>query len=192
MQYKKDNVRRRIIEVGKEEYLENGFRGGNIRTIADKAGVPVGNLYRYFAGKNGLLDAIVAPVYNELPVTIDKLAKAFISRNLSFSEMTPELTKSALELFDKYGAELLILAYRCEKTIYGDFIDKLVAMTSRLIIFYMKTAPSEQQIEFINIISKSFINTVFSLLRDGYERDKLEELLNKLIEFNFNNINNRI
>lgn len=192
MQYKKDSVRRKIMEVGKSEFLENGFRGANIRTIAERAEVPVGNLYRYFDGKAGLLDAIVGPVYTEIPQTIDKLAKLFISQNLSFKEILPALTSSALELFDRYGAEMLILAYGCEKTEYADFIDKLVSKTSKVIIFYMKVTPDEEQTEFANIVSKSFINTLFSLLKSGYERKKLGELIGKLIQFTFNDIENRI
>lgn len=192
MQYKKDNIRKKLIEVGKIEYLQNGFRGANIRSIAERAGVPVGNLYRYFDGKIGLLDAIVSPVYHEIPQTIDKLANVFISQNLSFREITPALTASALELFDRYGAELLILAYGCEKTQYADFIDKLVAMTNKLIISYMKTPPDEDQKEFVSIIGKSFIVTLFTLLKNGYEREKLCEMVNKLIQFTFNDINDRI
>ncbi len=192
MQYKKDSIRNRIIEMGKAEYLENGFKGGNIRSIAECAGVPVGNLYRYFDGKAGLLDAIVSPVYNEIPQTIDKLAKLFISQNITFSEMTPVLAAHVMELFDKYGAEMMILAYGCEKTPYADFIDKIVSMVSKLIIFYMKTPPDEDQREFVNIISKSFVAMVFTLLKNGYERKKLGELLNKLIRYTFTDIYNRI
>ncbi|MCH5164575.1 MAG: TetR/AcrR family transcriptional regulator [Clostridiales bacterium] len=192
MQYKKDNVRRRIIEVGKEEYLENGFRGGNIKTIAEKAGVPVGNLYRYFDGKSGLLDAIVSPVYNEIPSIIDKLAHLFISQNLTFGEFVPVLADSTLQILDMYKAELLILVYRCEKTKYGDFIDKIVVIISSLIMNYMHGEPTADQKEFVAIISKSFITTLFDLIRDGYERERLKELINKLIEFTFFNINDRI
>ena len=84
------------------------------------------------------------------------------------------------------------MAYRCEKTPYADFIDKLVAKTSALIIYYMKDQPTEEQREFISIISKSFINSLFDLLHGDYERERLSELLSKLIQFTFNNINERI
>ena len=192
MQYKKDSVRRRIIEVGKEEYLENGFRGGNIKAIAQKAGVPVGNLYRYFDGKSGLLDAIVSPVYNEIPSIIDKLAHLFISQNLTFSEFVPVLTESTLQMLDIYKSELLILVYRCEKTKYEGFIDKIVAIISSLITSHMHGEPTDDQKEFVAIISRSFITTMFDLIRDGYERERLKELITKLIEFTFHDINDRI
>ncbi len=193
MQYKKADVRQRILDVGKEEYLENGFRGGNIKTIADKAGVPVGNLYRYFDGKSGLLDAIVEPVYNEIPEIINKLANLFISQNyLEFKVVMPIIAENVLKIFDGYKAELLILAYRCEKTKYSDFTDKIVDICSMLIIGYMREEPSEEQREFINIISKNFVASLFGMLREGYERQRLGQLINKLMEFTFDNINNRI
>ncbi len=192
MQYKKENVRNNILEMGKAEFLKNGFRCGKIRSIADRAKVPVGNLYRYFDGKMGLLSTIVGPVYDEVPSTVDKLAKLFISQKISFEEVTPVLAASALELFDRCGAEILILAYGCEDTPYADFTDKLVSMVSKMIVFYMKAPPDEDRLEFVDIISKSFVATLFSLLKSGYERSKLSELLNKLILFTFKDIDNRI
>ncbi len=193
MQYKKADIRQRILDVGKAEYLENGFRGGNIKTIADKAGVPVGNLYRYFDGKSGLLDAIVAPVYNEIPEIINKLANLFISQKyMSFHDIMPILTENVLKLFDNHKAELLILAYRCEKTQYEDFIDKIVSICSNLIVGYVRSDPDEDQKEFISIISRSFVTTLFELFREDYDRNKLGQLINKLMEFTFDNINDRI
>ncbi len=193
MQYKKADIRQRILDVGKEEYLENGFRGGNIKTIADKAGVPVGNLYRYFDGKSGLLDAIVEPVYNEIPEVINKLANLFISQNyLEFKTIMPLIVDNVIKLFDSYKAELLILAYRCEKTRYDDFIDKIVATCKKLIIGYVHVGTDEEQEEFIGIISKSFVTTIFGMLKEGYDRERLTRLINKLMDFTFDNIDNRI
>ena len=63
MQYKKDTVRDNILDAARKEFLAHGFRGGNISVITKDAGVPVGNLYRYFEGKSGVLDAIVKPAY---------------------------------------------------------------------------------------------------------------------------------
>lgn len=63
MQYKKKEVSERILQAGRDEYAEKGFRAGNISVIAANSGVPVGNLYRYFDGKMGLLTAIVRPAY---------------------------------------------------------------------------------------------------------------------------------
>lgn len=192
MQYKKEIVRQKIIEVGKEEFLTNGFRGGNIKSIAEKAGVPVGNLYRYFDGKNGLLGAIVGPVYDEIPNIINKLVQLFVSQNVSFHAITPALTDNALQMFDLYKAELLILVYMCEETPYADFVNKLDKIVSSLIINYMKSEPTEEQIEFIAIISRNFVTTLFDTLKAGYERERLKNLISKLIEFTFNNINDRI
>ena len=192
MQYKKEDVRKRIIDEGKEEYLENGFRGGNIKTIAEKAGVPVGNLYRYFDGKSGLLDAIVSPVYNEIPSIIDNLVQLFVSQNYTFTEIVPALTDNTLRLFEIYRSELLILVYRCEKTQYSDFADKIVAIVESLIIMYMDEPPNEDQKDFVNILSKSFITSLFEMLEEGYDKERLRQLIGKLLKFTFGDINSRI
>lgn len=192
MQYKKANVSKRIIDVGKEEFLENGYRGANIKTIAEKADVPVGNLYRYFDGKSGLLDAIVSPVYNDIPNILIKLARLFMSQSLTFTEVVPVLTENTLQLFDMYKSELLILAYRCEKTKYADFVDKIVGIICELVTSYMRNEPSDEQLEFLGLICKSFITTVFGLLRDGCPRERMSDITAKLIHYTFNDINERI
>lgn len=193
MQYKKENVRQKIIDVGKKEYLENGFRGANIKVIAEKAGVPVGNLYRYFDGKNGLLDAIVSNVYNEIPDMIIRLAQLFMSHDLpDFEKLVPMFTDNALKLFDMYNSELLILMYRCEKTKYGDFPDKLVSIVEGLIKNYMTENPSGDQCEFIKLISRNFISSLFDLLKADYDQQKLRILMSKLLRFTFGDINDRL
>ena len=73
VQYKKEAVREKILDAARKEYLARGFRGGNIGTIAENAGVPIGNLYRYFEGKTGVLDAIVKPAYDALPKLMAEL-----------------------------------------------------------------------------------------------------------------------
>ena len=44
----KDDVKARIIESAKEEFLENSYEKTSMRAIASKSNITVGNLYRYF------------------------------------------------------------------------------------------------------------------------------------------------
>ena len=57
MQVKKKAIENRIFEAGKREFLEKGYQRSSVSRISESAGVPVGNFYRYFDGKKGLLKA---------------------------------------------------------------------------------------------------------------------------------------
>ena len=75
MQIQKEEVRNRIIEAAKQEFLRNGYRRTSMRTIAEQAGVTPGNIYAYFRGKADLLDVITRPTLEELNRLIAEVSK---------------------------------------------------------------------------------------------------------------------
>ena len=46
-----------LLESGVEEFARRGLAGANMRTIADRAGLSVGALYKYYGDKDGLFRA---------------------------------------------------------------------------------------------------------------------------------------
>ena len=54
MQYQKEDVRKRIVDAAKTEFLRVGFYRASMLQISNRARVPIGNLYRYFASKEAL------------------------------------------------------------------------------------------------------------------------------------------
>ncbi|WNS43109.1 TetR/AcrR family transcriptional regulator [Paenibacillus sp. MMS20-IR301] len=57
---------RKLLHNAKMEFMEKGFHGANMRSIAQRAGMTTGAIYRYFATKDALLVALTQPVLNEL------------------------------------------------------------------------------------------------------------------------------
>lgn len=62
MQTLKDDIRQRILDVGRREFSRKGFAKASMRSIASQVGVGVGNLYNYFPSKDRLFCAVLAPV----------------------------------------------------------------------------------------------------------------------------------
>ena len=59
MQYKKDEVKRKLIEAGEEEFFAYGFRNSSVRRIVKAAGTTIGNFYNYFSNKEELFREVV-------------------------------------------------------------------------------------------------------------------------------------
>lgn len=59
MQYKKDEVKNKLIEAGEEEFFVYGFNGSSIRRIVKTAGTTIGNFYNYFSNKEELFNEVV-------------------------------------------------------------------------------------------------------------------------------------
>ena len=56
----------RILECAKEEFMEKGFEGASMRTIAEKAGYTTGMLYGRFADKSQLFKELVGEAADKL------------------------------------------------------------------------------------------------------------------------------
>jgi TetR/AcrR family transcriptional repressor of nem operon len=57
-----EDTRRRILQAAFEEFYKNGFQGGSLNHIVDKAGTTKGALFHHFQGKNDLGYAVVEEV----------------------------------------------------------------------------------------------------------------------------------
>lgn len=190
MQYKKKDINDRILDAGRNEYFTKGFRAGNISVIAANSGVPVGNLYRYFDGKGGLLDAIVRPAYNEIPKLVENLASFDTAPELD--EFLPKLITELLDAFDKYGKEIIILCDKCATTRYEDFSEKLVASVNKVVLLKISGQPTDFDRLMSELISTAFINSLLDLLRKGLDRETMEKTVEKLLVFYFRDFNERV
>lgn len=191
MQYRKEEVNNKILEAGKLEYSVKGFRAGNISTIAQNAGVPVGNLYRYFDGKLGLLDAIVKPAYNEVPKLLIQMQKVQVLDSDSLEKIMPMLLDSLLCFFDKFGKELLILIDNCASTKYEDFGKDILAQVTRVVQSKLYPDPTDIEVQMATAISKAFLNSLFDLLRNDTDRSITYQMMLRLIKFYFYDVNLR-
>lgn len=60
------STRARILEAGKAEFLQSGFKNASLRTIARAAGVTTGAIYGYYPDKAALFAALVSEPANQL------------------------------------------------------------------------------------------------------------------------------
>jgi AcrR family transcriptional regulator len=121
----------RILQAGKDEFLENGFRGASLRTIAKRAGVTTGAIFGYYPDKKALFDALVAEC-------ADTFRNRFVSAQHEFEKLPAErqmsdmhtYTSKALQgmfdyVYENFGIFKLIIC-RSAGTDYEGYIDSLV------------------------------------------------------------------
>ena len=61
-----EKLRADLLEAGKREFMENGFRGASLKSIAASLGVTTGAIYRYYTDKEALFDELVREPAKEL------------------------------------------------------------------------------------------------------------------------------
>ena len=61
-----ESTQKRILDAGKTEFLEKGFKNASLRNIAQKAGVTTGAIYGYYPDKAALFGALVSEPAEQL------------------------------------------------------------------------------------------------------------------------------
>ena len=64
-----------LIRCGREEFLEKGYAGANLRDICKRAGVTTGAFYFSFENKEALLGAILDPLIAEYQKMMYEITK---------------------------------------------------------------------------------------------------------------------
>ena len=124
-------TQRRILEVGKKEFLEKGFKDASLNQIVAEAGFTKGAFYGYYPDKTALFEDLVGE-------TASELLTRFKAAQDDYFDLVPEgRAKDSLELSTQHLHELVAFMYdhsdefklilcRAEGTGYADFIEVLV------------------------------------------------------------------
>ena len=135
-QTRKPEVRARIVDAAARELAAAGYRGTTVASIARRAALSAGNVYRYFEGKEALFHAVVDDVFVE---RFDALLEARVAALLELDSL-PALDAPAAERQEDLLAfwvanrhRVIIVLDRCEGTrlegFGARFVDRLVQLT---------------------------------------------------------------
>lgn len=84
-----EEKRLKIISIAIQEFANKGFNSANINVIAEKAGVSVGSLYKYFDTKENLFLTATHYGVTQLEEALDEITKT----ELSFFEKVEEVLR---------------------------------------------------------------------------------------------------
>ncbi len=151
-QFLKEEQRQAIIEAARQELREKGYQDASMRSIAAKAEMTVGNLYRYFKNKEEIQEYIVSHARDEIDdilreLTVDTVSKE--ARVFSIKTDVNELSKlmdrfsdRLIGLYQKRPDEFMILLTD-EKT--EEKIIRWLTRTIRSLVYQHYLFDSQQQ-----------------------------------------------
>ena len=122
-----------LIEATALTVAERGYIDTTTNHIATRAGVSVGSLYQYFAGKEALLDALTDKLSEDLAVAINRRLETLMDRDVR--TVLRDLLSTVFDFFDANDGLYLELVRhwhhpRTERAI--DALEKRVLEVSRL------------------------------------------------------------
>lgn len=180
----KEEAREKIINAAKEEFLRYGFDNANMRRIAAKSNMTVGNLYRYFKNKEDINYQIVREVLS----MIDDLLKKSTDNGITFFDEKfnlPDNKNRLLQAIDALSIRLVEIfnAHRDEFNILmmgSQLNNKLILWFTSLIDYMLKENHDEKKN--IYLLAKSYAISIISGLKELFRinyvnADELKEMV---------------
>ena len=111
--------------------MKNGVKHTSIKTIADKAGVAVGNVYNYYKGKDDLLKAVLAPLFKAFKDYRSKTGgEEYITLDIFHHEFYYEMMhEQVASLIVPFRKELRLLIFETAGTSLENYFDQLLEAT---------------------------------------------------------------
>lgn len=183
-----------ILEAGRREFLEKGFRAASLRNMVKEAGVTTGAFYGYYKSKEDLFDALVeepaALFMEKFREAQDEFSK------LSSQEQHGQMGKNSgdcMELITVYVYEHLeafrLILCCAEGTKYENFVHNLVQIetsaTNRFLTMLQDTGIQVRKIdpELEHILISGFFSAFFEMVIHGMPQEQAFGYVNALRDF---------
>lgn len=185
-------VSARLLECAKAEFLEKGFQEASIREIAKRADTSPRAVYTRFPNKEGLFDAIVAPVLEEFIAIYRDYGQTYWDeyRNAagapSFSSDPTAIYSKMMDYIYDHADEFRLSIQCLDGTRYKFMVETLTEMNgAHLSRFIAIHDAVNQEITFkvLHLLTHSFYSGMFEPLLHDMSREEAQFYVKKLCAF---------
>ena len=187
-------TQKKILEAGKREFLEKGFKDASLRNIVKEAGFTQGAFYGYYPDKESLFNELVSDaadglmkIYKDHQDCYFDLIPTF--RTSESQQISRDFTKVFVDyIYDHYDAFNLLI-YKSKGTKYENFIYDLIRMdVARTEEFFgelMRSGRLEGSVshELHHMITSAFFIGVFETVAHGMSKEQACQYVGELSNF---------
>ncbi len=183
----------KVKKAIKEEFLEKGFEEASIRSIGARAGMTSAGLYRHYADKEAMFNAMVEPLIESIKNwTVRHTNKKYslvddgVLNDELFGETFVDMIK---EIILPRRDEFILLMSRSGGTKYENFIHDYVEENQKYFleaIRYLKEkgySAAELSEEEFHMLLSAYLTACFEPIIHDYDDVKVEKYLNTVQEF---------
>lgn len=178
MQKLKDDIKQKIIEVGKKRFKKEGYENTSMKDIALDVGISTGNIYRYFLTKKHLLNEILKEVEEKVSKFVSDIPSNYqdIDSNLIFEGLI-ELT---LKLAEENKDTLKVMLNSETERQFTDFKEQILDMFTNKLASIVKSINDKEKIDITlcNAISRAQFEGFTYIVRNNV--DNIEDLKRNL------------
>lgn len=184
----------KILDCAKEEFMEKGFEGASMRSIAEKSGYTTGMIYARFSDKSELFKEIVSNAAN-------KLFDFFTNSEDDFAELSPERQHKEMHtyvdskvdimidiIYDNFDAFKLIVC-KSAGSGYEYYIDKMIDIETANTVRFIDTLNragikmNEVRSDLSHMLSSAMFNGIFEVVAHDLPREEARDYIKQVQDF---------
>lgn len=185
MQVKKEDIKEKMMNSARQEFLDHGYAESSLRIIAEKAGLTKGAVYSYFKNKDALFCVLTAPAvgFIESEFQCDKDYYASITKNDSsdaFASNIQGFRKYVHAVLDNYNSFKLLLFCAAGSSLqnYKERIIQLYSQSfHRRLLLFDKAGSREVAISemFIHTLAATYVSFLEELVLHEPNRTEADD-----------------
>ena len=188
------DTQKRILEVGKREFLKKGFKDASMRAVVKEAGFTQGAFYGYYDSKEALFDALVAPAAEGLVSQFKQAQDAHYDlipegKTAESQRLSTEYLRYFLEyIYENFDAFKLILC--CSSgTKYESFVHDLVELEVTQTEQYYRQLERQGKLEgsvsheLNHLVTSAYFTAVFEVVVHDMSRERAMSYVEELAVF---------
>ncbi len=194
MRKKDDLAVDKILECAKDEFMEKGFEGASMRSIAERAGYTTGMLYGRFADKSQLFKELVEEAS-------DKLFNYFSDSEDKFAELPPQNQYNEMHsyvdekvdemidiIYDNFDAFKLIIC-KSAGSGYEYYVDKMIDIETANTVRFINTLNkagikmNEVRADLSHMLSSAMFNGIFEVVAHDLPREEARGYVKQVQDF---------
>lgn len=190
---KDDEIKVKIAEVAKQEFLELGYVDASMRNISSKAGLTTGSLYNRFKDKAELFEYIVGDSVNSVFERFASFNQDYsLGDNVQQGTEAEQYTNSAMKfiidtMFENYDSFDLIINKGVGSP-YENFMEKLIGVaTENTVNFIYATKPGLKNpviIEDItHLLNVALFDAIAEIFRKHYTKEQADYYMRSIFTF---------
>ena len=183
----------RVNKAIMEEFLEKGYEGASIRSIGARAGMTSAGLYRHYADKEAMFDAMVHPLVDEMKRWLKNhtnkkydIVEGDLSQENIFGESFVDLIRDVIL---PRRDEFILLMTCSGGTKYENFIHDLTEENQKEFLDalqYLKKKGYPVKVvteEELHMLLSAYLTACFEPIIHDYDEASIEKYLSIIQEF---------
>lgn len=190
MQYAKDEIRRRILDAAKTEFLDKGFEGASIRTIAAKAETAKSNVYNYFRDKDDLFSSVLEGTVTTIRKGLELARSNDAARSaVSYTREAQKGPVAAVTAFvAENAADVRLLLFRAQGSGLENFKMEVVDAFTDIMASWAHSVRPDREISriFIRSVTRFYLSVLEEAVTAGIQKEQLGPWQDQVIDFVYN------